>query len=40
MILNQILSNPYDDIIPRKLKKAGKEKEEDKRVKSKSKATK
>jgi len=40
IIKAEILSNPYDDIIPRQLKKPTKEKEEDKKVKSKSKATK
>ncbi|CAG5125701.1 unnamed protein product [Candidula unifasciata] len=40
IIRTEILSNPFDDIIPRVIKKVKKEKEEDKKVRSKSKATK
>ncbi|BFZ17122.1 hypothetical protein BsWGS_20158 [Bradybaena similaris] len=40
IIRTEILSNPFDDIIPRVIKKAKKDKEDDKKIKSKSKATK
>ncbi|XP_035828422.1 spliceosome-associated protein CWC27 homolog isoform X2 [Aplysia californica] len=40
ILKTEILSNPFEDIVPRVIKKPKKEKEEDKRVKSKSKATK
>lgn len=40
VIKTEILSNPFDDIVPRMIKKISQEKEEDKKVKSKSKATK
>ncbi|KAH9491973.1 Peptidyl-prolyl isomerase cwc27 [Bulinus truncatus] len=40
IIRTEILSNPYDDIEPRMIKKSKKEKEDDKKVKSQSKATK
>lgn len=40
IIKTEILSNPFDDIVPRMIKKVTQEKEEDKKLKSKSKATK
>ncbi|KAK6989768.1 peptidyl-prolyl cis-trans isomerase CWC27 [Biomphalaria glabrata] len=40
IIRTEILSNPFDDIVPRMIKRNKKEKEEDKKVKSQSKATK
>lgn len=38
--LFQILFNPFDDIIPRQLKRGKKDKEDEKKIKSKSRATK
>lgn len=40
IIRSEILSNPFDDIIPRVVKKIKKDKDEEKKAKSKSKATK
>ena len=40
LVCFQILSNPYDDIIPRVVRKSKKEKDEERKTKSKSKATK
>jgi len=36
----QVLNNPFDDIVPRQIKRAKKDKDEEKKIKSKSKATK
>ena len=36
----QVLNNPFDDITPRQIKRVKRDKDEDKKIKSKSKATK
>ncbi|XP_076440849.1 uncharacterized protein LOC143280150 [Babylonia areolata] len=40
VISTEVLNNPFDDIVPRQIKRVKKDKEEEKKIKSKSKATK